>query len=75
MTELARRCERVNCNIERMGEALSALSERMRVSDFIHCDSDPIKDANFAAYQAVGKAWDKLTASVYAALRAGGENG
>lgn len=55
---------RTDASVERMGEALSNLSNRMRETDFIHCDSNPITDANASAYEAVGKAWDKLTADI-----------
>ena len=48
--------------IERMGEELCALSGRLQQVDFIHCDSDPEKDANAAAYEHVVTAWQKLCA-------------
>jgi hypothetical protein len=50
--------------VERMGEALAWLGGRLQQVDFIHSDSNPISDANAAAYESVGKAWDKLTAAI-----------
>lgn len=55
---------RVDSAVENMGEALARLGGRLKESDFIHSDSNPITDANAAAYEAVGKAWDKLTAEI-----------